>query len=71
MKQKMLQLLMFFLLTSLFVSSKQNSMDCGKIQCAVKSLPVTEWASQSDEKTEVKVAAYPFALAPGSYLFRY
>ncbi|MES2849491.1 MAG: hypothetical protein V4685_10580 [Bacteroidota bacterium] len=70
MKPKMLQLLMFFLLTSLFVSSKENS-DNTEARCIVKCLPAVECASQCIEKKEENVVAYPFALAPGSYMFRY
>jgi hypothetical protein len=70
MKPKMIKLLMFFLLTSLFVSSKENS-DNNEARCIVKCLPVAECASQCIEKKEEKAAAFPFALAPASYMFRY
>lgn len=70
MKPKMLQLLMFFLLISLFGSSKENS-DNIEASCIVKCMPAVECASQCVEKKGEEVIAYPFALAPGSYMFRY
>jgi hypothetical protein len=72
MKPKMIQLLMLFLMISLFSSSKENAavkVTC-KFSCA-KEAASTVPEAEAKVMTEEASAEYPFALAPGSYVFRY
>lgn len=75
MKPVILQLLSVFLLTTVFVSSRGNGTDAN---CKLSCLPkLNECGIQIIEKKTPVVkeeqtnAEYPFALAPGSYMFRY
>jgi hypothetical protein len=73
MKPKMIQLLALFLLVSLFSSSKEN-IDAVKVTCKFKCTSEAGYALQKTEKepnAEMEVNEYPFALAPGSYMFQY
>jgi hypothetical protein len=73
MKSKMTQLLMLFLMISLFSSSKENNQDA-KINCKLKC--ITEGGTTLQGGGQVEIAKeeteeYPFALAPGNYMFHY
>ncbi|MBL0355886.1 MAG: hypothetical protein IPP72_02925 [Chitinophagaceae bacterium] len=73
MKSKTTQLLLLFLMMSLFSSSKNNKV-AAKASCKIKCIQQLECVLQGAEKTvtaERENEEYPFALAPGNYMFRY
>lgn len=67
MKLKMLKLLLLFLATGLFVSSKETA-DKNKIKC---ELQYTNCTAEKNTNKQKETAGNPFALAPGSYIFYY
>jgi hypothetical protein len=67
MKYKMLQLLLLFLVTGLFVSSK-GTADKSKIKCELQYI---HCATEKSSTRQQEKTGNPFALAPGSYIFYY
>ncbi len=71
MKIKIIPLLSFLVLTTVFLSSKGNGTESN---CKLTCLPAMNECSKTTVnavKKETAIAEYPFALAPGSYMFRY
>jgi len=70
MKLKILQLLLLFLSTGLLVSSK-GTVSKSKKNCSIKCTEAKSRPVEKKEKKKKQSASYPYALAPGSYIFYY
>lgn len=69
MKLKALKLLLFFLATGLFVSSKGTADNT--TACSSNCQKQTVCPVRSNAAAKKNDGSYPFALAPGSYIFYY
>lgn len=70
MKLKILQLLLLFLSTGLLVSSKETAGKSKKT-CTIKCTTAKKTPADKKIKKKMQSASYPYALAPGSYIFYY
>ena len=70
MKLKMLKLLLLFLATGLFVSSKETAGN-NKTNCNLQYLKYKNCSTEKTINKQKETAGNPFALAPGSYIFYY
>jgi hypothetical protein len=70
MKLKMLKLLLLFLATGLFVSSKETT-DKTKSTCSYKCLQEKKYSATGNDNEQKQIANYQLVLAPGSYIFYY